>query len=137
VTSATIYPRRRVWLGFLVGASAFALLSFASPRVWDAISDPLCALPAGRHFASASCVLGVALAAALWLGPAEPLFILAWPALRPVTLVPIASGLMVAALSAWLVARYGWKRGSGRLLLITVFVLLVLIVFNSTLVTSI
>ena len=106
-------PRLRLAAeGFLLGITAFALLSIAAPVIEAPLAQSLCRLPPGQHFPSFACMLAESLAFVLWLGPTA----LVWHVLLPgpVTLgvIRLTSALFLGLLSACLLAAYGRRRGA-------------------------
>lgn len=128
---ATSSPGQRAGLGFLIGASVFAVFSFAAPLIEKAVSPTLCALPPGRHFPSGACVFFTALLDALWIGPGAMLAL--FPAIQPMfhsTLaIRVISDITVGLLSAFLFALAGIRKGAmlfvlSSILLVTMVTLL-------------
>jgi len=99
------------FLGFLLGAAIFAVLSLAAIPAWQAISPGLCRIhPPEQRFPSLACTILGSLASVLWLGPAGFIMeILSWEA--PLAVARLVSGLFVALFSASLFLALGRRRG--------------------------
>lgn len=103
--------RREGLQGVMIGAALFTLGSILAPALWRPLARSACALGAGAHFPSAACLIGESIAAALQLGPALPFFLLLWPGVKPLTIIPATSALIVALAAGALRVRFGRARG--------------------------
>lgn len=107
--------RREGLQGVVIGAALFAFGSILAPSLWHPLARSACALAGGEHFPSAACLVGESVTAALRLGPAVPFFLLVWPGVKPLTIIPATSALMIAIASGVLRVRFGRARGSVML----------------------
>jgi hypothetical protein len=102
---------RRGLQGFLLRTAIFAVLSIAALPTWQAVSPQLCRIsPPEQRFPGFTCTILASLSFVLWLGPVGFIMgILSWE--TPLVVARLASGLLVALLSASLFLALGRRRG--------------------------
>lgn len=122
--------------GFLLGISAFALLSIAAPLIEAPLAQSLCRLPPGQHFPSFACYLVEALAFVLWLGPTALIWQALFPSAATLVTIRLTSALFLGLLSGLLLAAYGRRRGSQALALASLVLIVISTLIAVLLVTS-
>ena len=136
-SAAPPLPRLRLAVeGFLLAILVFSLLSIAAPLVLAPLAEPLCILPAGRHFPTFACYLVEALAFSLWLGPTALIWHALSPAVGALGIIRVTSGIFLGLLSACLLAGYGRRKGILVAVLLSLLLIAISTLISMTLVVS-